>query len=240
MLSYKMAPESNKYLIKELKWDSTCFGYSVGCLMLDHNDGFLPEDIFICNKNFRLLYVFSKVLLKSNDKKLKLVDTKLMFCRKAETLEGKFQGIRSYFGPLKQELLNLALSSGEFSRFKTDSSFENDEYYKLYREWIINSLNRKIAIDLFVYYVGDGIKGFVSLTAKKHQVEIGLIAVDKNSRGQGIGRDLINYAINYAALNGYMTIKVATQEDNKPAVALYRKLGFELIDLTYVYHYWNI
>jgi len=91
-----------------------------------------------------------------------------------------------------------------------------------------------------VYEETNNIDGFITLVTRESHAEIGLIAVNPLLRGQGIGTELIKHTITEAYTLGYKTIKVVTQLENKAAISLYNKSGFEIEDITYVYHYWNI
>jgi ribosomal protein S18 acetylase RimI-like enzyme len=46
-------------------------------------------------------------------------------------------------------------------------------------------------------------------------------------RGQGIGKKLMQAAIQQAEQKGLTRIELTVREQNKPAIALYKKLGFE-------------
>ena len=46
--------------------------------------------------------------------------------------------------------------------------------------------------------------------------------------GQGIGANLVRFGLDLAAANHKRAVRLDTGAQNLPAVALYRKLGFEL------------
>jgi GNAT superfamily N-acetyltransferase len=50
-------------------------------------------------------------------------------------------------------------------------------------------------------------------------------------RGQGWGRQLLDYAIRYAVQQGCRRITVLTDKDNAAAQALYRKMGFKCSEM---------
>src|SRR5690606_2664394 len=130
--------------------------------------------------------------------------------------------------------------SGEFSRFKVDNNFSNNEYEKLYSEWLIGSINKRLATDIIVKRLDGKIVGFVTLTKKNVELaDIGLVAVDSSYRGKGIGKELIFQVISLAKSQGYKKIQVVTQLDNRPANNLYKKCGFKKFSLTFIYHIWN-
>lgn len=52
------------------------------------------------------------------------------------------------------------------------------------------------------------------------------IGVLANYRGQGVGEALIKSALQQAKIKGLTRIELTVFENNKPAIALYKKLGF--------------
>lgn len=62
------------------------------------------------------------------------------------------------------------------------------------------------------------------------------VVVDKDSRGKGIGKALIRYAIEKAKQRGCATVDLTSRPDRIQANRLYRKIGFKL-GKTNVYRY---
>lgn len=141
--------------------------------------------------------------------------------------------IRKFEGNLNYELESLAFQSGTFSRFKTDIRLNAGEFEKLYKLWIQKSVEEKGVL------VADGNAGFVSCNVRSDTAQIGLIAVDKNQRGKGLGKRLIKAAEAFAFTKGAKKMKIGTQEANHPASALYSKLGYEVVEKVEVWHYWS-
>ncbi len=71
-----------------------------------------------------------------------------------------------------------------------------------------------------------------------HRAEFGL-SVLKKYWGRGIGSALIINAINYARNNDITKIDLIVREDNKRAIALYKKFNFELEGRIKNYFYLN-
>lgn len=57
---------------------------------------------------------------------------------------------------------------------------------------------------------------------------IHLLCVSPSMSGHGIGKDMVCFAIEQAKNLNCKTVRLDTGSQNKPAVALYTKLGFEL------------
>lgn len=75
--------------------------------------------------------------------------------------------------------------------------------------------------DTFVYEDKENIKGFISIIDKKF---IGALFVDPDFQGSGVGKKLINYA-----LNKYKKLNLAVYKDNKKSVDFYMNRGFKIV-----------
>lgn len=82
------------------------------------------------------------------------------------------------------KLRDLAVTSGEWSRFRVDTNIPTHVYTSIFEAWINNSVNRSIADEVFVASLastGEDV-GFVTVKRREHIVNIGLLAVDGNFR----------------------------------------------------------
>lgn len=227
-------------MIEKLDWDSQFFGYQIGKLILSNNADY--KYIF-SQDTFDLIYVFSNEII--YDERFFHADNKVVFHKRISK--------RNYNADLQikcfsfdnstmsySELEALAIESGKYSRFKLDSNFVNNEFEKLYKQWIYQSVNKKIAMEVLVYQIDNRLAGFISIGKKSDRLAgIGLVAVSPEFQGKGIGSILVKAAENYSIENGFTEIQVVTQEFNENAVKLYRKNGFNLLEKTYIYHYWK-
>lgn len=227
-------------VVEYLKWDSDFFGYSVARLNLEDSD----ESVCVPN-NYKLIYVFANSTidaLKDN-----LVDKKATYIRDLANTHTSVE-----FNPnIKvvsfnkdkhnfDQLLQLTLESGEYSRFAIDKNFVNNEYRKLYTKWIENSINKINAIEVLLAIEGESILGFVTLTKKDEKLaDLGLLAVASAARGKKVATTLIHSAMKIAENKNFERLQVVTQLDNIPAVKLYQSIGFKLKELNYIYHIWN-
>lgn len=75
--------------------------------------------------------------------------------------------------------------------------------------------------ETFVYEEDNCIKGFISIINNEF---IGALFVDINEQGVGIGKELINYAI-----NKYKKLILAVYKENKNSVNFYLNRGFKII-----------
>ena len=232
--------------IKKLEWDSSFFGYEVGSLVIENAEDFNYKIFIEQAKRFRLVYIYSKNKIENTQ--LTLVDEKMTFWKlinsdeekKRESANPAISSFKIEDNNLDQ-LKKLTLLSGIYSRFYVDPNFVNQEYELLYLEWINKSVAKIMAFDTLIYSIKNRIAGFITLSKKTETLaDIGLLAVNRDFRGQGIASQLINAAIKTASSAGFREIQVVTQSTNLPASSLYTKANFEITDITNIYHHWNL
>jgi dTDP-4-amino-4,6-dideoxy-D-galactose acyltransferase len=225
--------------VEKVEWDSDFFGYNVGKINVNNGINF---NIDLLNfKDYTLIYLFSKIKLENLDSIL--VDEKVVLnlnlidqnIEKDNNIVSEFKHFSKF-----PQLLDLAFQSGIYSRFKKDENFINNEFERLYIKWITNSVVDKKSVVVFIYELDGKILGFVTVDKKTDiQASIGLIAVELNSRGQGIGIKLLNQVKRYLVNNGFQKLSLVTQGDNIPALKLYQKAGFYIEESSFTYHIWN-
>ena len=92
---------------------------------------------------------------------------------------------------------------------------------------------------VFVHRIDNQINGMITLKIEDNIAHIGLVAVDENAQGMGIGSMLIQAVEAYLQNNTTVRyLNVATQLVNKPACRLYEKNGFVVEQKTNIYHWW--
>lgn len=237
-------------LVKRLDWDSDFFGYPVGNLLLDTDqlDVESLEEVLVREKeSYRLIYITlpDKSKLPTAlcyEIGIRLADTKVLYeknLRKANYSKEPLLGIRQVGPETYHSLEPLALQSGAYSRYKTDVNFINNEYECLYREWLKNSLNGSIADVCLAYFHKDIPIGMVTLKEKTQSSDIGIIAVDLDSRGLRVGSALL-YSVEKTSLEwGCERIAVATQMANIGACRFYEANNYHLGQIWKIYHLWN-
>lgn len=227
-------------MVKKLEWDSNFFGYQVGLKTVNSIDEFRLDLLLEELKKFKLIYVYSDIELSENSK-LMHVDTKVDLFKSLENdfdeteIEDYNPNIHSY-----TEILDLAYLSGNVSRFKMDSNFSNNEFEKLYTEWINNSINKIIAFKTLVKIIDDKVVGFITLGERDADAaKIGLIAVDEMFQGRRIASKLIESCEMISKQKKYSGLEVSTQFTNSKAMSFYKKQNFHIKKITYIYHLWN-
>ena len=150
---------------------------------------------------------------------------------------GEIIGSRLAEGDLDR-LHDLALQSGEQSRFRLDPAIPEERWASLYRHWMDESLAGKQADAVLVRRREGAIAGMITVSADATGGEIGLFGVAGEARGQGVGSTLLADAMGWFAANGCVTARVATQGENQAARAVYQRAGFGLQRLVNVFHFW--
>jgi len=230
-----------------LEWDSQFFGYPVARVFFDPAgiDNLDKIMLQIDAGKIHLTYFFVPLKADYLNNQISLkggisVDQKTIFTKKSEPHSDFINSIIDYpGGEIDPRLVDLVLQAGSYSRFRIDSNFKNKEYEKLYITWLSNSLNKSIAFKTLVAKRKDDILGITTIGQKGKHADIGLVAVDENFRGQGIGYDLIHSADSIAFEMGFKEIKVVTQYKNRSACRLYEKCNFSIESITNIYHYWS-
>jgi len=232
-------------MIDYLNFDSQLFEINVGKYELSNN--FKIDSIKNQLNKFDLIYLFSN----ENDTKINLkpVDTKIIFRLKLEDKtftepNSKVLITSSNFQNFEySNLLKLSYLAGDFSRFKIDKNFKKGAFKAMYKLWLDESLNLRIADKVFICYLESNLKRPIGLITIKiddvNNARIGLISVSPEQQCIGIGKKLIFHTIKYLKEQNIKTLDVATQLENRNAVNFYIKCGFDEFSRSNVYHLWT-
>jgi len=223
--------------IKKLDWDSDFFNIEIGELInLNSNQN---------NNFYDLIYVKQ---LEDNEFEIEnylntFKETKIVFKKELSTSKESLSFDNSFdFDTRKIEaslLYPLAFESGKYSRFKLDDRFGNDKFEQLYKKWVDNSINKKFADKIFYYLLEKEVVGFVTVKNSNDFSTIGLIAVDNNYQGRGIGKQLINIVENYCLELNINELRIPTQKENISACNFYKKLDYNVFEALIIKHYWK-
>ena len=231
-----------------LEWDTGFFGYKIAGIKI-FGLGLARLNKIIAGlreNNFKLAYCFADPEDRiSNDSFRQvngyLADEKVTYSapiKDGNIIPGCDNIIPYDLNYASEQLKSLALQSGIYSRFRTDPGFRNNEFEKLYFEWIEKSVNKTLSSEVLIYKEDKEILGFVSLMIHNNIGAIGLIAVDENQRGKAIGKKLVNAAFAYFNDRKIIEIEVVTQKANDMACRFYKSCGFEIKSTVNIYHLW--
>lgn len=248
-------------MIERLPWDSEFFGYEVGKVQIEKG---LIGDLFLQEaQNFQLVYIYSPDCLLKLPESILHIDTRLSFSKKIHAhkvvnsfqihssgdkegvvelprIEATNKGEEGKEMLKRQEsgaLINLALLSGKFSRFKIDKRLGGNEFERLYTQWIGSALEGPDRV--LVYKIGNAIRGLITFLSANSRGRIGLIAVEEAYWGKKMGTQLLRAAMEVGRQEGLHMLEIETQKKNQPAIALYQKNGFHLAEKTEIYHWWK-
>lgn len=138
----------------------------------------------------------------------------------------------------RARLHDLALQSGEQSRFRLDPAIARERWASLYRVWMDESLAGAQADAVLIRRQEERIAGMITVSARACRGQIGLFGVAADARGKGVGSALLADAIHWFSANNCTRARVATQGENHVALAVYRRAGFRLQSLSNVFHFW--
>ena len=235
--------------IEYLKWDSKFFNKKIGKISICDID--VVNNInglfnIAKKEKYNLIYVFVKPKIKLPKELFKnfnlaLVDEKVTYKTTINNkiINNNLSKVSNYNSSvLNSDLEQLAYESGKYSRFKIDSGFHKSEFFKLYKRWIKNSINKINNKEVFVYSENQEIAGMVTLDYNDKAGNIGLIAVSQQFQGRGIGTKLVEQCFLELSQKGIPNIEVVTQKNNLGANKLYQKNGFKTKNIVNIYHLW--
>lgn len=231
-----------------LDWDSKFFGFKVfhWKKKILFKNGFLVLSNFIKNNDVELVYYSSNKKINESPNwipniEIKFLIEKISYSKIINSDQTKSQISFSDSDEVlpNENLYNIAIQAGKFSRFNLDDKIRKDKFEELYRLWIFNSLHNKKEEKVIVYRSNKKIIGLITLKKLDRSGTIGLIAVDSKYRGKGIGKVLLNWAEHWFIENGCNIITVITQSENKPACKLYESFGFQIEKKELFYHIWK-
>lgn len=217
-------------MIKLLKWDTDFFGFKIGEVQGHPNLQEAKE------QGYKLIYVKSKEAIQLDAFK----DHKIIFKKELKHLQQTSSQVKSILGSkLTPDLLELALTAGHQSRFKLDKNFKNNEFEKLYTEWLRKSLSGELADDVLGYFEDSKCLGFITVKIIESEATIGLMVISPDSQGKGLGGILTTAAENNAISKGAKTAYVSTQFSNDGACRFYMKNGYSKYNEELTYHLWT-
>ena len=124
------------------------------------------------------------------------------------------------------------------TRFVKDGFFDAALCEKLYVLWVERDFSQNkvlVAVDS-----ENQVLGYITFDEHAQGViRMGLLAVEKHSRGRGIGRSLVSALVAKSAKkNAPQTIFASTQSSNIPTIRLFESVGFRTKSANVWYHKW--
>jgi dTDP-4-amino-4,6-dideoxy-D-galactose acyltransferase len=138
------------------------------------------------------------------------------------------------------ELLDIAILSGQFSRFRIDPSLPIGSFERLYESWIAKTLESRPRDAIYTYQTDGRIAGLITVEWRSENCTIGLLAVLEKYQRRGIATKLIRHVRDVCMAKEVDSIEVKTQLSNTSARCLYLKNSFIEQDRSFLYHAHNI
>lgn len=134
----------------------------------------------------------------------------------------------------------LARLNHNETRFFNDPHFPRHRAAELYSNWITQEVLGRAEMCFVAASEINQPQGYISchLNPPEKQGQIGLIGVDLEVRGRGIGKRLVQAALNWYRDHAAQNVMVITQGKNLSAQRLYQKCGFLTQNLQIWYHKW--
>lgn len=230
--------------IEYLTWDSDFFKKKIGRVLAENSEEIINVFEEAKKDNYQLIYVFGNENLFVDEKILKqfnghLADRKVLFKKNIESKKEQTSFVSEYTGnELTTELEQLAYESGKYSRFKTDKNFAENDFYRMYKIWILKSLTKEMADNVFVVKEDDVVKGMITLKIDGTKGHIGLFAISPDMQGKGYGKALVHACENELLNKNRNELEVPTQIKNRQACKFYEKYGFQIKTINNIYHFW--
>ncbi len=171
---------------------------------------------------------------------VKLVVSRVPIIKKMENIYDFHENIEYYDKDYpERELIELAQLAGSKGRFGNDDNISRQKYYELFKNWIINSVNKKLATDVLVYRLEGKIIGFITIKAEGKLGFSPLLAVDPEHEGKGISFALMRAGETALVGHGCKSVMSGTQDLNKTALKVFERYGFKFQKTEYIYHLWK-
>ena len=244
-----MENPSNQPSIRYLQWDSDFFGLSVATLDGGHLHAETSKDVFnwCRQEKIRCLYFLadgrdSQTLQCAYKKGFQFIDVRVEMeydLRNAQQSKEPSLAIQSV--TKKGQLKNIqafARKSHTESRFFKDLNFDRTKCEKLYENWIYRDFEKGHILG-FYPVEGEIVKGYLTFIMESLDIaKIGLIAVEDDYRGRGVGSELLNKTIAMSKKLNAKKLVVVTQATNTSALRLYEKAGFRISGVKLWFHKW--
>lgn len=240
-------------MINRLRWDSDFFGISVGSACWVMGDVMAAERFMseISKNGFDLIY--AKVPLEAYD----VIET-LIRSGRAATIDFRAKMVRDLD---VQCLGSQADLNGEHeireavtadvhavgqlasvcfrgkTRFYRDPGIDDGRCDEFYRTWAEKDVRTEDVLSIVAGSKG-GVYGFCNAKIEGNVARIGLYGVAAGRRGEGIGRQLLEYAAKSLMEKGVDRLSAVTQLISASSVRAYERAEFLVRDVGVIIHIW--
>jgi len=231
-----------------LEWDSNFFGKRIGRARVNRLDQAAAAEIRSwCRANeIDCLYFLADsadpaTTRLAENMHFRLVDIRLTLEQNAGPRGASgpsLSRIRSVNEQDVPALRRIAKTSHRDSRFYYDGHFPAETCDEMFGIWIEKSC-RGSAQNVFVAEDEGKPVGYITCHLDSPQTgQIGLISVQNDTQGKGLGRELVCQAMRWFGEQDVKTVRVVTQGRNTRAQRLYQRCGFVTRSVELWYHGW--
>jgi ribosomal protein S18 acetylase RimI-like enzyme len=231
---------------KILDWDSSFFNFKVAEIeknaLQETSDS---ENILksLLNEKVRLAYYYSQEELDFNlstDYEIDLIINRVPLEKKIVNDFPIHKNISFYTEDYTDEsLIELAQLAGRQGRFGLDPKISNEQCDGIFKNWIINSVNKKMASHILVYKEKSEIVGFATIDVKDGKGYTPLFAVKRKFEGKGVSFALMRAIETVLKKEGCPIVVGGTQELNEKALKVYKRYGLTPKKREFIYHLWK-
>jgi dTDP-4-amino-4,6-dideoxy-D-galactose acyltransferase len=231
--------------LESLEWDTQHFGVSVGRLSLGEDDtveevtrslGKSKFDCVMC----RVPTANTKETNLLEEAGFKLKDIRVHLDLDLEGYSRSRRASESEIRPMQSSDISQvrAISRSSFwsTHFHMDEGFRRDKVDEMYSLWIDKALRENYGMS--VAYQDGKVVGFLASKEEDGSFYIELVAVAKDSRGKGIGEDLVAQSLDQAKRD-FSSATIGVQLTNVAAIRLYEKIGFRILSSESTFHWWR-
>ena len=229
-----------------LEWDTDFFNFNVAEIKKNIlNDTGSRNDILesMVREEIKLAYYSSEKELElkfSSDFNVNLIIHRVPLERKIINEFPFHEKISFYEEDYPTEsLIELAQLAGRQGRFGLDPKIPLETCDEIFKNWIINSVNKKLATHTLVYKEGSEIVGFATIDIKNGKGRTPLFAVKREFEGKGISFALMRAMESVLKREGCPIVIGGTQKLNEKALKVYERYGLVPQKPEFIYHLWN-
>lgn len=136
----------------------------------------------------------------------------------------------------ENNLIQLAQTIYQTSRYNKDNSLNKKLALDIYINWFKNSLYGDYADEAFLVFDGSSAAGIITIKIKDNEGFIDLLGVLGKYQNQNIATHLLKQGISYLLSRRIKDIFVTTEGENIPANVFYQKNNFILHKIEFAYH----
>jgi ribosomal protein S18 acetylase RimI-like enzyme len=241
--------------IAVLKWDSDFFKKTVAKVNITSEEDInIAETIKYCKQQlYQLVYIFadSSNITLANEIKIHLgtpINQKIILhvnnltainiaAQSNENLQIANAKQTTLPTDFYNQILDLTLKAGAYSRFKLDKKIDPAFFEEMYRIWV-NSLvygeNYRIIVAKNGNDAGNEIIGFLAYKIMDEGYQIDFMSIKEDYKSQGLGKALVKKMAEGISGNNYVVTEI--HKDNIEIFKFFSSLGFTIKQSLDIYH----